>query len=116
MDFAVAAKMAKYAGLLNSKPSEISDDKVVEILQDFGIAKAVNLEQVSTIRGLLKEADIESLAQLMTSPGMLDKLRGVFLPKDGRPVVKDNVLTGQVIHQCGHCKSFNLVPFTVEMG
>lgn len=116
MDLAIAAKLAKYAGLLNSAPKDIPDGKVVEILQDFGIAPSATAEQVSTVRGLLSASGIESLGQLMTKPEMLDKIRASFLPKDGRPTMDKNVLTGSVIHQCGHCKMFNQVPFTVEMG
>lgn len=116
MDLALVAKMAKYAPLLNKKPDDIESPQVVSILQDLGIATSVTLDQVEAVRGVMRNANVETLGALATRPELMNIVKSVFAPKDGRPVKEGNQITGHVIHQCGHCKMFNQVPFHVEMG
>lgn len=108
--------LAKYLPLMNSNLKDIPAETVVSMLKDLGIAKNAKADQVEAVRNALTNANVETLGQLATRPELLEVVKGVFTPKDGRPVQEGNSLTGSVIHQCGHCKMFNKVPFVVELG
>jgi len=94
MNLSIVSTFAKYGGL---KTAELTPAIVADITGALGLETNVSDEKFGQTVALLRENNVDGIADLVTNKGLVDKLKALFTPAEQ---TDENMLV------CPHCSEY----------
>jgi len=107
------ASLSKYANL---KTADLTQPILAEIVSALGFSDAVSTEQFGAVANLLRENNVDGVADLIPNEVVVKKLKGFFSPQVKAAANDDNMFVcpaceeysqpaiGALEHRCPHCE------------